>query len=298
MVVGIDPSNTFTGLGALLYQPGEGVPRIAPVLRNWTVLSMPGFEGVNEGVDQVVAAFERMRDSYLEAIDGQDLVPVPLRAIRVRIEEPPEAVRADVNHGHQAVIGWKLGYLVGAIARAIHHPRVQVELVPVYTWRTKMLQLSTLWGVPAVAPGESRGLVPRPPPSQLEKVPGRPMRQKFSVDRPAGGGLEVVWSGCDHREPVASLEVLQTSPPTFCASCAQVPKLDPVRPLTAEERREAWKELACALVKAHWPTWYDATVREVRDRARDKSKPDHQLAGIADACEAVWIAASFVGEAP
>lgn len=289
MIVGIDPSNTFTGLGALLHQLGDPVPKIAPVLRWWTARSMPGFERVDEGVDFVVTEFQLLRDSYWNALDHHGIEDETMRTIHVRIEEPPETVHSDVNHGHQAALGWKLGYLVGGIARGIRQPLVRVERISSSAWRAKMLQLSTIWGVPAREPGKTG------PMTALSGDAAKGFTQSMNVERRQGGGFFVAWVGCGHKTVVeGGLEQLKAFPHRRCPECHLTPLTE--RPSDPNWRREAWKYLACELMKAHWPTWYEATARETRDRARDKDKPDHQLAGLADACEAAWIAASFVGE--
>jgi Tfp pilus assembly protein PilV len=60
--------------------------------------------------------------------------------------------------------------------------------------------------------------------------------------------------------------------------------------MTADEaKRDEWKRLACALVLAKWPEAYEAMAAPCRARART-AKPDHQIEGVSDACEAACIA--------
>lgn len=268
MIVGLDLSNTITGIGAIW---PVGVSR--PELRWVGSLRMLGTAEAPYSSIRVVNAVHD-----IEALTpGEWEHPPPAR---VGIEIPPDTARADVHHGGQAAIGWALGYLQGLVEAPLRRGGRRIAHVEVAAWRRAMLVWSNRWGVLAQEPAMN----PPPVASELMK------RQPFEVAR-KGTGFELVWAGCGHRSPVASYEQLIGSPPYACPECEpeRLRKLaDP-----AEWRREQWKILACRLVQAHWPVEYAALVADARERVRTE-KADHELAGVADACEAVWIACSLL----
>jgi hypothetical protein len=255
-VVGIDQSNTSTGV-ALLDAPG-GRPALLDL--------------------RAVHGWGAARASDTAARVLEIVTPWCDPATEVRCELAPPTAREETHHGRQAEIGWGLGYLGGLIVGALlfRPDGPSVACVPVSEWRTRMLELSTRWGVFAEAPAL------RPP--SIGAQP--PTRRQVERD---GDGFLLHWEGCEHRTPLLDFAALQASTLTRCPTCAGAANAAAADP--AEWRRQEWKRLACRLVSIHWPDPYRALVADARSRARSE-KQDHELSGVADACEAVWIGLS------
>lgn len=268
MISGIDPSNRMVGLAVL----DDGPVTRPPPLRLLT--SIPGFGGdaaprTARRVASVLGAHLRER--------------APLGGCRIRIEKAPGRIRDEVEHGSQADVGFKLGRITGQLEVRLEAWGT-VELVEVSTWRARMLEVSSLWGVPAAPPPKA------PPPAVFAPVSGD-QRKRFDVTRSgAPGGFLVTWRGCGHETPVRSFEELQRFNRTACGACAAGAEKRPTV-VPADWRRAMWKKLACDLVRAHWPEAFGALVDVARQRARAE-KADHELSGISDACESVWIGVS------
>lgn len=283
MIVGLDLSNSHTGVAALLL---DGPRR--PALVRVESLRMSGTADAFGGALRVFNAV-RESEELQPTPDGSKWDPDSRDGwrhpppARVAIEIPPATAREDVHHGGQAAIGWSLGYLQGMVEHPLRRGGRRIDHVHVSLWRQAMLEWSTRWGVLAQAPPRE------PPPPALE--PGV-KRQRFDVERD-GSAFRIVWAGCGHTEDGGSLERLQASPPVRCARCVASTRA-PAPADPAEWRRQQWKKLAVELVARHWPEPYERFVIPARRRARTE-KPDHELEGVSDGCEAVWIACSLLG---
>lgn len=271
IVLGVDQSNEATGLACVKAHPD-------PRQRLHAFLAHPMLTG-DQGVIRSVT--ERIRPT----LRGW-LAELPSGSTRVCIELAPPTMRADVKHGPQAAIGFAQGWLGGLVAGALLADipvdtglglsRVGVHLVPVADWRQTMLRTAAEIGCPLAPPRRGRASNPS---GNVER---------FTVAAGSSGptSLRRVWSGCEHEEEFADLAVLMRSQTTKCPSCrgSRSSMSD------AEAVRDGWKELACWFVKALAPEPYARVVAQARARARRRDTPDHHLAGVADACEAVGIA--------
>jgi predicted lipoprotein with Yx(FWY)xxD motif len=102
------------------------------------------------------------------------------------------------------------------------------------------------------------------------------------------GRYYATFKGCDHRADIGgSFAEVEASPTKMCPQCNLATMATGMTP--DEWRRDEWKRLACTAVAHRWPTLYAAVVEDARGRARSQ-KPDHRLAGVADACEAAGVA--------
>lgn len=188
------------------------------------------------------------------------------------LEEPPPASRA--NHGRQAPIGYAVGYMSGLIAAG--WPPRAVSKVQVSAWRDAMIVLAARRGLLLEKPTR------RPKPKGLK---GRMGKLRRAQGRP---GLVVTWLGCDHEQVFESLSALQANTPPACPDCAGV-VVEADGMDDHEWRRDEWKRIACHGIAELWPGLYQPVVDDARSRARS-NRPDHRLEGVADACEAAWIA--------
>lgn len=256
-VIGIDQGGEHIGLGVLEGEIG----------RKPELLLLRSVRGDSRG------DAERTAELVVDALE-EHLVP----GTRVLLERAPDKARADVKRRGQALVGWSLGFLAGLIFGEIRRRRARSEigvgLEAVADWRASMLLLSHQWGVGAQKPSAKGG--PRPSPSREPRTVER-------IER----GFVVRWGACGHGTPVSDLIGLRSFPHERCPKCHSIGKIEP----GADERRDRWKELSCRLVRAHWPGPYEALVADARSRART-DPPDHRLAGVSDAADATWIAAS------
>lgn len=195
---------------------------------------------------------------------------LPHRPDLVVVERPPMVVSKDVAHGSQAAIGYALGRMSGLVEGMLHAHRVPYVLVDVGDWRDTMLATSTRMGVPASKPG-----------TQPKPTPMFGARQRVRLER-TDGQLEAVYE-CGHRRPVPSIDALPRI--ASCPKCSATPP----EMKRSDWVRGEWKRLACELVRAHWPGPYAELVATARAAART-DKADHELVGVSDAAEAVWIA--------
>lgn len=228
-----------------------------------------------EGASQGLAWMRGI--SYDVALPATDVRTV----FRVAVERPPAMVRSDVRHGPQADIGWKLGRLAGVFEGLAASRGIGAFVVEVSEHRATMVRFLADRGV--YLPKE-RGV-------EALDYPWRRGAAALERDEVAGGTV-LHWHGCGHKTPLP-LDRLG-SPPPACPTCTPKP-----RKLTrAEAVRDDHKRRACAGVRSVWPEPYQRLVDAARERARSKGQPDHRLAGVSDACEAVWTAVHLVQHGP
>ena len=193
----------------------------------------------------------------------------------VGIEQPPPTVRKDVNHGHQAPIGWRLGLAASTVIVPALRRGWPVTEVPVGEWRATMLVHAARGGLLIQKPSR-RGRVGRPMLTPTGSTVARAQRLGES------GGFEVHFKWCAHVHVADNYEDMIEI--VNCPECAKPPK-----PVTYDEIRDAWKRICCEWVAHFWPDEYVRIVAQAKKTARTE-KPDHQLVGVADACEAVGVA--------
>jgi hypothetical protein len=214
---------------------------------------------------------EVQRDVLLRTLRNVDRVSI-------WFEEPPDYSRSDVRHGSEARIGYAEGWLSGLVAGQMGLP---TRRVAVSAWRETMIRTCVQRGLYIVAPSRRMAPTPLAVAAQCSTVTGRP-----------GGGFVRTFTDCGHAQSFASFADLKRST-GICATCAvPVKTADP-----ANWVRDEWKRIACQGIQRFWPELYASLVAAARGRRRAKpgeaaptEVPDHQVAGIADACEAAWIA--------
>lgn len=268
--IGLDLSNTRWGVAIIR---GDGSTR--PELVMLTSVIARG-SGDFRATAAAVARKVGFADEFPPKRDVMSILHAP-----VTIERPPPTARDGAHGGaKQAEIGFTLGLLIGATAERLSAAGHLVELADVSSWRASMLLWSTRWGVLAEEPTRA------PLTAVALQETSRGMVQGSRIERKRDG-LEVVWSGCGHRTAV-SFGGISSFPHRRCPTCSEIPLR---RPGTDDKewKRQAWKALACTLVGRHWPAEYSTLLYQARSAAR-VSHQDHEFAGVADACEAVWIA--------
>ena len=77
---------------------------------------------------------------------------------------------------------------------------------------------------------------------------------------------------------------------TSCATCeAERARASTARPI-GEAISEAHKANACSFVFAHWPVHFRCLLDDCKKNLTDnRTRPAHEVPGMADACEAVAI---------
>tara|TARA_R110000824_G_scaffold54028_1_gene149041 strand:+ start:7101 stop:7898 length:798 start_codon:yes stop_codon:yes gene_type:complete len=256
MIFGVDPSGSYVGLASVVDAEVTGLR------------SVRCFTGEPER-----SYWDRIRPAILEMV-GDEAVAV------WAIEKPPPTAKSSANHGHQAVIGYSVGYISGMIACG-SRPWGRVERVEVSPWRASML----IWAA-------RRGLLLSKPPKSPPIVSAARKIQPYTVERYGGTCLAVVWTGCGHQLVFETFTAMQSSLMHWagCPQCAVVARRGAPSSMTPDEwRRDEWKRMACQVVEKFWPDLYVALVEDAKSRAKT-IKPDHRLAGVADACEAACIA--------
>ena len=184
------------------------------------------------------------------------------------VEVPPPTYRDD-NTGRaqrQAVIGLGLGraMMLGEAWAYTHGVHVR------FVANTKWHRWATKWRPPgATAPRHTR-----------RAEPPRPARSARPPER-VGSVFIIAFDGCDHVWKATDLASLQRRPDR-CPTCTATPS-------PAEVDRLAHKEAWVRMAAQAWPAEVEAVASAARARARNKDKPLHQLAGVADACDAALM---------
>lgn len=254
-VLGIDLGNDYSGIGMITVKMDDADynARLSiSLLRRVHVDGRP----------------ERMSD----ALDGIDSYPSP-----IAIEEPPPTMPRAVRHGPQALIGWRLGVL-GGVAWATARARfgTDIRFVPVSVWRGIIgAKVCPVLGLPAVP--------------VVFDDPIREASIAHGVDRidPPGSdarGTRVVHYRCGVQRSMGWKRGAPDVPPLCGQHKTKAAKTDP-----HEQKRQAWKAWACAVVSKLAPEEYARLVADARASART-DKPDHLLSGVPDACEGALVA--------
>jgi len=189
------------------------------------------------------------------------------------VERPPGTARGDTRHAKQANIGWWLGLYSGLVFGLLRGTDTRFAFVPVSDWRKTMLVECARAGLVLERPGRARR-------RQLPTDPGRNMIAGVQRDGPA---FVVRFKGCTHTARVDSIGALHTV--SACPVCsAPTPT-----PTTPEEIRDEWKRLSCAASAHFAPDIMRELETSARARAKIRNKPIHQLAGVADASDSIWV---------
>jgi len=270
--IGIDPSSAFVGLAIaqILGDGGIAIQRLKGVRC---------FAG-----DPIRSVRERVLPEIRMGVCGVPDVPLIAEALQgvlaAFVEKAPAKARGDTNHGPQASIGDAIGFVGGLSVAELLVGGVTIERVEPSPWRNSMLIWAARNGLVRVAPKRShrRELVP-------EDVGRSAIRGRLTRGMNSRG-VDCYWlryHGCEHVQdvPVADGTVGLNRSRT-CMAC-RVPVMD-----DAQWVRDQWKALACEIVCHFWPLEYAELVVDAKSRARTE-RPDHQIAGVADACEAMGV---------
>ena len=260
-VVAVDPGNSYTGIACAWSRS----PNDEPVVERFTGVVM-----IDGQVERSVAERLFPLVAQLSSASCGSMGTV------LAFEEPPEYSRSDVGHGSEARIGYAEGWLSGLIAGSVGLP---TRRVAVSAWRDHMLVFAARRGL----------LLAKPTRAAAPIGPAKFQRFEVRSNEPPLRGFTRVWLGCaggtNHEESFVSLAALTASTASSCPVCA-------TSALTLEAAgwvRDEWKRMACEAAERFWPRQYAEALAPALERAR-LPKPAHQLGGVADGCEALWIA--------
>lgn len=168
----------------------------------------------------------------------------------------------------QAVIGVALGRARFMFESWAYAHRVPVRFVPNLEWRT----WASGWAATAAAG----------PVARLKL--GADLSRVITSQPPQrdGSGFTVGFAGCAHTWRAANYARL-TKRPERCPTCSRVGSgtKDP-DPMA---HKQAWVEIASRA----WPVEVERVAAAARSRAKNPDRPLHQLAGVADACDAALV---------
>lgn len=257
--IGIDPGSDYIGLGAVQIDDDNRL----------TCLGLHRIRVAGLSLGNFVAKVDQL------------LRPLVQGNVILSYEQPPPTARADTRHGHQAPIGWRLGVISGAIISPyLLADNVQSQEIKVAAWRDGLMDFAAVHGPQAVRP--SRRDLGR---AVTGVKAGTLMTPLTSL--PTGGWIGEYTCGCE-----ASLKTLKdVQESAICRNCSTVKKIDD----PAIAIRDAWKELACQIVQHHFPQQYAELIEPARKAARS-NPPDHQLSGVADACEGLCLSIGVLGD--
>lgn len=254
--VGIDQSNSYTGIA------------IAP----------SAWAGGLQSLGFVIMYQGDVERSYRERI----LPALPDQVHAIGIEKSAGVARSDTNHGKQAVIGEALGWLGGLIASPYVARGIPVLRPEPGEWRQSLRLYAAEKGelLPEVTRAQvvaQAEIANAPKPDRL----GDLTRTFVTTVKGAKIVFTSKWSRCGHPWS-GSLAELQDVP-AACPRCAKGTRIDP-----AALVRDAWKKWSCDAARRLFPDSYEELVSGARARART-DKPDHQLGGVSDACDAAGV---------
>lgn len=180
---------------------------------------------------------------------------------------PPSGTKKRAQAAIGDAIGWYGGLVAGGLIMGGHG----VQRVHVSSWRTSMLRYAAAWGARVPHPKHERDTV-------------RKRRNQAKAERMRDGSIQIR-RPCGHVATCQLPSMVQAVLESSCPDCSGArPSLD---------MRTRWKRAACRFVAQLWPDPYAALVADARSRARTE-RPDWELAGVPDACEAVGIACSLL----
>lgn len=236
-----------------------------------------GLAALDEEADLVALASVRPKHErrvnslardFFEAVAGHRGEVLP--------ERMPQKTKRSSGTRTSGNSGWHIGWWGGRFAGRLECMGYDV-LEPVHAgvWRPSMLAWSA-----------RNGLVMERPTGRPQHRTVAPARSVEDTMRLSNGGFRVNYR-CGHSLDVKDYEELVKTCSNPCSECiSSAPQSMNREELVADK----WKELACRFVEFHWPQKYAAIVDASRSRAKKQSQPDHHLAGVHDACEAVGLA--------
>lgn len=274
-VIGADPSNAWIGLGLLRYGEGSLRERLLDARR----IRVPHGE---RGADPWRAVHERVRPVLEEWLARYNIVAVG-------VERPGGGAHADAGPRNQAEVSegvaWSGALVASAVGLAPYRFRSGV-------WRSTMSVLAAREGLLVVDPAAPRAAAPvagaRPRPPKVDRA--------TQADVDAGRakeatGFVVTWPGCSHVAWFCTYSALTSRPSAGCPDCEAAPAgPSPSKSTPADEITDGWKREAVRVARAFAPELVDRLVLEAEETAHGR-KEAHRYEGVADACEALFVAA-------
>lgn len=258
--IGVDAaSRNYTGIACLVARP-SGLPELVEL---HAIRMLPPEEG---GLWR--AAEERLWPVVDRLCADHPDAPLVVE------QAPPTAHQDTGKKGRQAAIGFPLGLVAGLVCARRLDPRPR--LVDPGEWRRRMLELGQGLGLGLSAPRREGESAPAPGPLPPKAIGADGISRV--------GKLFRIRYRCGHEVDFAPPP---QDAPSLCPRCSGPQPVD--RRTDAERIRDEWKAVACRFVASLWPDKYSALVAGASSRAAN-IREDHQLAGVADACEAVGVA--------
>lgn len=276
IVIGLDPSASSRA-GWAVQDPSRPVSA--------RLIALGSVRAVRGDYD---ATTTRIASAICEAVGPRAAVDV------VATERPPDSLRGDTGYGATLQSAWAQGWIGAGVCAELRHryPCRIVRATPPAPWREAMFIEAARNGLllekPTRATVTAAHAFHRAAMSEARQqrlVATSRLRKVIRVD----GGYEAVYR-CGHRRRIeGGYEALAVANVPPCGSCAgPAPSNDDGLDVNAAVRAE-WKKVACRFVEHFWPDQYSQLVADARSRATTVGKPDHELAGVSDACEAVGI---------
>ncbi len=275
LVLGIDAGASYTGLALV---------QSAPTMADRLVVMHAACMGDLDYWSRVQCRVW----PWLEALRIEHGLPD-----RVVVERAPDTARSDANHGPQGLVGWVQGYVAGLCVSAAAQPACPPATPQPTEWRDRLLVYAAREGFVMERPTRASLAAQRHCSDRLIDLQANRFRQTSAARRDVvrdGFWLRYRCCGTESFVP-GSYVILQANGIPNCAKCAPAPSATKSEAATdADDIRDAWKALSCSFVRHFWPTQYRYLVDGARSRSRTAGTPDHKLAGVSDACEAVGIA--------
>lgn len=193
----------------------------------------------------------------LDALHQQEPITAVVVEVAPRQFGDDDSGRAEV----QAAIGFALGRaaMIGECWAYLHG--IHVRFVPNGDWR---VWVRDVWARTVRDPRTS---------TRARAPTAQPPRRD-------GSGFVMAFAGCDHTWRAPDLYALQKRP-DHCPMCSGSN--------TAAPDRMAHKALWVDIAARAWPAEVEVVAAPARARAKKADRPLHQLAGVADACDAALM---------
>lgn len=205
----------------------------------------------------------------LDRLHARDAITLLAVEVAPPTFQDDETGRAKV----QAVVGLQLGraLMMGELWAYVND--VPLRFVPNGEWR----RWARDWAHTLPDPNKPKAPAKGRPALWANAPTSQPPR------RAPGGGFTISFTGCAHTWFAKDLYALQDRPER-CPTCSPSASAanDAADPMA---HKALWVDLA----RRAWPEEVEAVAASARARAKDPTRPLHQLAGVADACDAALL---------
>lgn len=253
MIVALDPSTSIIGLAA----------------RSTAGLELQAIRCIDEKDMSLRRTVRERLWPALDSLHARDAIT--LLAVEVA---PPTFKDDETGRAHvQAVVGLQLGRALMMGEAWAYTNDVPLRFVPNADWRRWARSWARTLPDPNAPKTPTRGR-----PAIWGNAP-----TALPPQRAPGGGFTIGFTGCAHTWSARDFMALQKRPER-CPTCSQSPGTtnDAADPMA---HKAQWVDIA----RRAWPDEVEALAATARERARSSTRALHQLAGVADACDAALL---------